>query len=89
MSLLEIRDLRVSFGSRTVADIPVLDVGVGQIVGVVGESGSGKSTTAWALLGLAQMSGATVTGSIRFVGRANWSGPGPATCANCGDDGSP
>jgi peptide/nickel transport system ATP-binding protein len=69
MTLLKVRDLRVSYDGRTVAEVPRLDVERGRIVGVVGESGSGKSTTAWAILGLARTSGARVTGSIVFDGQ--------------------
>ena len=65
---MQIRDLSVSFGSRTVSHIDNLDLNPGEIVGLVGESGSGKSMSAQAILGLAERLGATVTGSIRFDG---------------------
>jgi ABC-type glutathione transport system ATPase component len=65
---LAIRDLRIAFGSRVVADLKELRLGAGEIVGLAGESGSGKSMTAMAILGLATHVGATVSGSIRFDG---------------------
>ncbi|WP_433889190.1 ABC transporter ATP-binding protein [Streptomyces sp. CA-111067] len=56
MSVLEIRDLVVRFGTgpRAVTAVDHLDlsVGAGSIVGLVGESGSGKSTLARAVVGL-------------------------------------
>jgi ABC-type glutathione transport system ATPase component len=64
--MLSLRDLRVSFGERTVVHVDALDVARGEILGLVGESGSGKSMTALAALGLAQSLGATVQGSARF-----------------------
>jgi peptide/nickel transport system ATP-binding protein len=65
---LELRDLAIFFGERQVVDLDALDVGGEEIVGLVGESGSGKSMTALAVLGLAQLSGARVRGSIRLDG---------------------
>jgi peptide/nickel transport system ATP-binding protein len=64
--MLRVRDLRVSFGDRTVVDVDALDVERGEIVGLVGESGSGKSMTSLALLGLVPYLGARVEGSVRF-----------------------
>jgi len=64
--VIEVRELRVSYGGRTVAHVPALDVGPGECVAVVGESGSGKSTTLLALLGLTE--GADVSGYIRVCG---------------------
>ncbi|PZG17179.1 ATP-binding cassette domain-containing protein [Nonomuraea aridisoli] len=64
--MIEVRDLKVCYAGRTVADVPELDVGAGECVAIVGESGSGKSTTLLALLGLTD--GADVSGHIRVCG---------------------
>ena len=66
--MIAIRDLEVRFGGRRVASVAELDVARGEIVGVAGESGSGKSMTALAILGLAQIAGARVTGSVQLEG---------------------
>lgn len=67
MKLL-VRDLRISFGGRTVVALEHLEIDEREIVGLVGESGSGKSLTALATLGLAEAAGARVEGSIRLDG---------------------
>jgi ABC-type glutathione transport system ATPase component len=64
--MIEVRDLRVAYGGRVVADVPELDVGAGECVAIVGESGSGKSTTLLALLGLT--TDAEISGHIRVCG---------------------
>ncbi|MBB6349848.1 ABC-type glutathione transport system ATPase component [Nonomuraea muscovyensis] len=64
--MIEVRDLQVSYGERTVARVPELDVRAGECVAIVGESGSGKSTTLLSLLGLTE--GARVSGSVRVCG---------------------
>jgi len=51
-ALLEVRGLRVRYGTRLVVDGADLEVGRGEIFGLVGESGCGKSTLALALLRL-------------------------------------
>jgi peptide/nickel transport system ATP-binding protein len=66
---LAVRNLRVSFGERTVVDVESLDVEAGAIVGLVGESGSGKSMTSLAVMGLATGMGARVEGSIKLDGQ--------------------
>ncbi|MEU4315501.1 ABC transporter ATP-binding protein [Nocardia sp. NPDC024068] len=70
--LLEIRDLRIAFGSgeQRVDAVRGVDLSVypGETVAVVGESGSGKSTTALAALGLLPPGGRIVGGSVRFEG---------------------
>jgi ABC-type glutathione transport system ATPase component len=65
---LAFRDVRISFGARTVVALDELDLAREEILGLVGESGSGKSMTALAVLGLTRMAGATVEGSITLDG---------------------
>ena len=70
-SVLQIRDLRVTFNAqlgelRAVRGIDV-DVAPGEILGVVGESGSGKSVSFLAAMGLLPKS-ATITGSVKLDG---------------------
>ncbi len=69
MSLVEIDNLRVSFGGGkdVVAGISYA-IPAGRTLGVVGESGCGKSMTALALMGLVPGSG-EVSGSLKFEGR--------------------
>lgn len=71
MSLLDVRDLRVTFPGRGFRAKPVevlhgvsLDVRAGETLGLVGESGSGKTTIGRAVLGLVRPSG----GEIQFDG---------------------
>ena len=56
MALLEIKNLRVEFGTEhmpfTAVDGLDLVIEQGEVVGIVGESGSGKSVTSLALMGL-------------------------------------
>lgn len=69
--VLRVRDLRVSFGTRTPIEVVHgldLDVAPGEVVAVVGESGSGKSVTALSVIGLLP-DGATATGSVELHGR--------------------
>ena len=70
-SVLQIRDLRVTFNTqlgelRAVRGIDV-DVAPGEILGVVGESGSGKSVSFLAAMGLLPKS-AAITGSVKLDG---------------------
>lgn len=64
MSILEIRDLRVSYGGIEALKGISLDVEEGQIVTLVGANGAGKSTTLKAVSGLVEPS----SGVIRFKG---------------------
>ena len=67
--LVEIR-VSIDYPARPrVADGLELSVGAGEIVALVGASGSGKSSLALALLGLLDLKGGRVRGSIRFGGR--------------------
>lgn len=73
-SLLEVKDLHVSYSARSGEVCPALagvqfDVGAGEILGVLGESGSGKSTLAASLLRLLPSNGSVHKGSISFEGK--------------------
>ena len=71
-SILQIRDLRVTFNTqvgelKAVRGIDV-DVAPGEILGVVGESGSGKSVSFLAAMGLLPSS-AIISGSVMLDGK--------------------
>jgi peptide/nickel transport system ATP-binding protein len=71
MTLLEVRDLAVSYPQRggavqAVRGVDLTLVG-GEVLGIAGESGSGKTTTALSLLRLLPP-GAKVTGDVIFQG---------------------
>ena len=72
-SLLEIRDLEISFrrgkGWTRAASGVSLSVGAGEIVSLVGESGSGKSVTALSILGLLPRQGKVTAGEILLDGK--------------------
>jgi peptide/nickel transport system ATP-binding protein len=63
--LLEIRDLRVSYGNDTVLDGLDLDLADGETLAIIGESGAGKTTLGLSIMRLAE---ARIQGSIRFGG---------------------
>jgi peptide/nickel transport system ATP-binding protein len=72
-TLLEVRDLDVSYGSRTAGAFTTLagatfSIGPGEILGVLGESGSGKSTLAASLLRLLPRGGFIGRGQILLNG---------------------
>ncbi|HET6189205.1 MAG TPA: ATP-binding cassette domain-containing protein, partial [Trebonia sp.] len=78
MSVLEMRDVVVRFGTGAVDAVDHVDltVGAGSVVGLVGESGSGKSTLARAAVGLAPLAsgeilldGAPIRSAARRRGR--------------------
>ncbi|GAA3926630.1 ABC transporter ATP-binding protein [Microbacterium soli] len=64
---LEVRDLVIEIGGRTLVDGVSFAVADGQRFGLIGESGSGKSLTALAVMGLLPEE-ATAHGSIRWNG---------------------
>ena len=66
--LLEVSNLSIVFGSRTVVDDLSFTIAPGETLGLVGESGSGKSASSLALLRLLPPA-ARVTGAISFAGR--------------------
>ncbi|WP_319943254.1 ABC transporter ATP-binding protein [Nocardia aurantia] len=72
--VLDIRELSVRFGARTVVDKVTLRVGRGEVVALVGESGSGKSLTARSVAGLlpdgARAEGSILLGGTETVGAA-------------------
>ena len=67
-SLLQVDDLSIAFGVKTVVDRISFSIAPGETLGLVGESGSGKSATSLALMRLLPPS-ASVRGAIRFDGR--------------------
>ena len=69
MSLLEVRDLSVAFGPKTVVDHVSFTLDRCETLALVGESGSGKSLTALSLLHLLPRGGTNPTGSISLDGR--------------------
>jgi peptide/nickel transport system ATP-binding protein len=70
--LLEVRDLRISFGTEAgivhVLDGVNLSIRRGAIMGLVGESGCGKTTLARSVLGILPPNARNDGGSIRFDG---------------------
>jgi peptide/nickel transport system ATP-binding protein len=63
--LLEIRDLRLSYGGDTVLNGIDLDLADGETLAVIGESGAGKTSLGMSIMRLTE---ARVQGSIRFKG---------------------
>ena len=78
-AVLDVRGLRIAFGSAPVVDGVSFTVSPGECVAIVGESGAGKSLTARALLGLLP-AGARVTAEglevdgtdARSLGEREW-----------------
>ena len=64
MSLLEVEDLSVAFGTRRVVDGVSFTLERGEVLGLVGESGCGKSTLARAITGLVR----ATKGSVKLDG---------------------
>ena len=73
-SILQVRDLRVAYRSRSGHPFPALDgisfhLEAGEILGVLGESGSGKSTLAASLLRLFRKDAVVASGAVLFEGK--------------------
>jgi branched-chain amino acid transport system ATP-binding protein len=60
-ALLEVRDLRVSYGKLEVVHGASLEVREGDVTCLIGANGAGKTTTLSAIVGLHRASGGTVT----------------------------
>lgn len=71
--LLEVKDLRISFGAKRDAVEVVhglsFDLATNQVLGIVGESGSGKSISSLAIMGLLPKKNTHISGSISFEDR--------------------
>jgi peptide/nickel transport system ATP-binding protein len=71
--LLEVEDLRVTFGTEDglvhAVDGISYSVEAGRTLGIVGESGSGKSVSSLTTLGLTRAQGARIEGRILFDGK--------------------
>ena len=63
--MLEIRDLKVSYGKVRAVQGVSLEVGEGEIVALIGANGAGKSSTMHAVCGIERPAG----GHIRFLGQ--------------------
>ena len=66
MTLLEVKNLSVSFKKNKVVDSINLSIPKGKLVALVGESGSGKSVTSLAINGLLGKQ-TNVEGEVFFV----------------------
>ena len=64
-NLLEVEDIRVTFGGLKAVDGASIEVPRGQIVGLIGPNGAGKSTLFNAISGLVRPE----SGTIRFLGQ--------------------
>jgi peptide/nickel transport system ATP-binding protein len=68
-ALLEVKNLRTSFGSVHAVDNVSFNVRRGEAVALVGESGCGKSVTAMSIMRLLTPPGKITAGSVSFKGR--------------------
>ncbi len=69
MSLLHIKNLKVTFGSFPAVEGIDFSIERGELVGMVGESGSGKSVTMLALMGLIDAPGKVTADELIFDGQ--------------------
>ena len=68
-AILEVKNLRTSFGSVNAVDNVSFNVRKGEAVALVGESGCGKSVTAMSIMRLVAPPGKVTAGQVRFKGR--------------------
>lgn len=68
-TILDVKDLSVAFGGRTVVENVSYTLERGRTLGIVGESGSGKSVSTLALMGLLPKQ-ASVTGTAMLKGNS-------------------
>jgi oligopeptide/dipeptide ABC transporter ATP-binding protein len=68
-ALLEVKNLRTSFGAVHAVDNVSFNVRRGEAVALVGESGCGKSVTAMSIMRLIAPPGKITSGEVRFRGR--------------------
>src|SRR5271165_233959 len=78
MSLVEVENLSVAFGTKRVVDNVSFTLDRGETLALVGESGSGKSVTALSLLQLLPSGGSNPTGRVLLDGK-QMIGADPAT----------
>ena len=64
--MLQVRDLKVSFGKAEILRGINLDLEIGDTISIVGESGAGKTTLGLSVMGLGE---ASVSGEVRFRGK--------------------
>lgn len=69
MSLLEIKNLSVTFSGFRAVDNISYSVNKGEILGIVGESGSGKSVSSMSIMGLIEHPGKVTADSLLFEGK--------------------
>ena len=70
MSLLQIKNVDISYGKKVTVKNVSLDLDGGEICSIVGESGSGKTTVIRAVLGLIAGGGKVTAGDIIYENRS-------------------
>lgn len=85
MAMLEVNNLRISFGTQSVVNDVSFHIDRGERVCIIGESGSGKSLTARALIGLLPPD-AAVSGQLMFSDRSVLTLSESQLCALRGND---
>jgi ABC-type Mn2+/Zn2+ transport system ATPase subunit len=66
---LEVRGLRVSYGTQPVLEDVTFALPAGQLVGIIGPNGAGKTTMLKALLGLVPIAAGTITADGAVIAR--------------------